>query len=561
MRAARCMCVNNAHEGCQVVEACTTFQQLLIVIFPASPGCSQQNVMFHQWAHLPVGTTNHIHMSSCLQKNYTYPPNPQATARLIFDLSEKQRAVDQAKADYWYLVDNVYIWNYAEVNKVVDSLKDFNFQNVVNNVLPFVTPALDMVSYSAYDSLIVGAGPKLPSFLATTLDLIHCMLPPKPCAPEPRVFIGEIGFPRRNAKGEGAYSAEAQASALMWYTAAAVAWGVSDVFYWQFYDNEVARTPVNTTTPTNSTTIRNVTTVYVTPTRPLSAPVAVRQSAVIQRSPTGVILRRPGNTTATGNSSTEAGALNLLNDTMLPDNTTGVYVMNSSGIFLLPGSTISPAAPQFLRGSSSQETGVPSSSSSTNNNSTTPLASSTASQRPTIIPTGAVLSATAGGLSFASTTRTSQRLTSPPGATAESAGVSAANATATYPNSTSGSIPDGSSGVFLVNGSGLILNPAYDSAGLIYDKVDNTPVQPPPGVVYRTFFRGFWMVDNAGVEQPTWLKTKEFFALAKAYLTSYQASSPAGSLPDSYTFRSWAVQTLVSLSNNSYPVPVVRKWQ
>ena len=61
-------------------------------------------------------------------------------------------------------------------------------------VVPYINPPIDFVSYSNWEieEARERAADELGPALHGALDFIACHLPPKPCVPEPRVFIGEV---------------------------------------------------------------------------------------------------------------------------------------------------------------------------------------------------------------------------------------------------------------------------------------------------------------------------------------------------------------------------------
>jgi len=88
--------------------------------------------------------------------------------------------------------------------------------------------------------------------LHAALDFINCHLPPKPCVPEPRTFIGEYGYFLRNKNctalmappvksGAGAHrptTPEIVMQRSMWHMAQAIAWGSPFTLFWELYSNE-----------------------------------------------------------------------------------------------------------------------------------------------------------------------------------------------------------------------------------------------------------------------------------------------------------------------------------
>jgi hypothetical protein len=86
-------------------------------------------------------------------------------------LNNRQQAVDDAKRDTSHT--NVYVFNYAEANRVRDAMENgpTNNERVINYVAPYVTN-LDYLSYSSYDAQNLDSAD-----LYATLDYMQEHLP------------------------------------------------------------------------------------------------------------------------------------------------------------------------------------------------------------------------------------------------------------------------------------------------------------------------------------------------------------------------------------------------
>ncbi|HEV2329136.1 MAG TPA: DUF2341 domain-containing protein [Verrucomicrobiae bacterium] len=105
-------------------------------------------------------------------------------------LNNRQKAVDDAKAATTY--SNVWVYNYAECNRVRDAMDNGtnNNERVINCVVPYVTN-LDYLSYSSYDAQNLSS-----SDLDATLNYMESMLPTNKATVNPgcRMWIGEYGW-------------------------------------------------------------------------------------------------------------------------------------------------------------------------------------------------------------------------------------------------------------------------------------------------------------------------------------------------------------------------------
>ncbi|MFA5292743.1 MAG: hypothetical protein WC496_06875 [Phycisphaerae bacterium] len=165
---------------------------------------------------------------------YENEPTELAIASTTDWLNTRQAAIDAAKKDTPH--ENVEIYNYLEVNIVIEAMK--GHKTITNSVLQNTN--IDYVSYSAYDAIypydanltfqqrLDAVGDKLTS----ALDYIESKLPPKNI-PGKRVFIGEYGYPL-----DCVGTPQAQKEASLAVAIPALQWGCPFVLYWEIYDNE-----------------------------------------------------------------------------------------------------------------------------------------------------------------------------------------------------------------------------------------------------------------------------------------------------------------------------------
>jgi hypothetical protein len=160
--------------------------------------------------------------------NTSTNPSPVAIQGMIDWLNNRQKAVDDAKAAIAHR--NVDVFNYAEVNRVLDATSgntNIN-QRAINRVVPFVTN-LDFVSYSSYDVMEASA-----ATLSATLDYMHSMLPTNKASvvPGERIWIGEYGW--------GSLDNATQEQNSRAYIQRLLNWnpGPRFILFWEIYDNE-----------------------------------------------------------------------------------------------------------------------------------------------------------------------------------------------------------------------------------------------------------------------------------------------------------------------------------
>jgi Concanavalin A-like lectin/glucanases superfamily/Domain of unknown function (DUF2341) len=162
--------------------------------------------------------------------NWTVNPNPATVSGMIGWLNNRQLAVDNAKAATVY--SNVFVYNYAECNRVQDAMNNGSNNNVrvIDDVVPYVTN-LDYLSYSSYDSQNLTA-----SGLYNTLNYMESMLPTNKASvvPGERMWIGEYGW--------GYESYAAQEPLTRAYIQRLLGWNYNGrclpfILFWEMYSN------------------------------------------------------------------------------------------------------------------------------------------------------------------------------------------------------------------------------------------------------------------------------------------------------------------------------------
>ncbi len=156
--------------------------------------------------------------------NVDYKPTDISINGMIEYYNARQNALEDAKNETPN--SDVEIYQYAEVNRVVDAMK--GEKRLTNYVLPYSN--VDYVSYSAYDGQM-----KSRSEFHAILNYIEKHLPVKEGIEGKRVYIGEYGIPAK----ELSYSKFKHESVNRNIMINAVSWGTPFVLYWELYNNEV----------------------------------------------------------------------------------------------------------------------------------------------------------------------------------------------------------------------------------------------------------------------------------------------------------------------------------
>ncbi|HCY42975.1 MAG TPA: hypothetical protein DHV48_16800 [Prolixibacteraceae bacterium] len=161
-----------------------------------------------------------------LLPNYdaNYVPSDVRLNGMIQWYRTRQNAVDQALKITSH--NNVEVFTYAEVNRVVDAIN--GKIRVVNKVLPFTN--VDYVSYSSYDAQSLSQ-----SEYNNVMNYIEGNLPKRDHIKGKRVFIGEMG---RSAM-DFSFSKTQHESVNRENIRKALAWGAPFVLYWETYNNEI----------------------------------------------------------------------------------------------------------------------------------------------------------------------------------------------------------------------------------------------------------------------------------------------------------------------------------
>lgn len=167
--------------------------------YNATDGAKDYNEMYALTQYLLTNYNNsgktfylgHWEGDGYLEVNgWTTNPPAITIQGMIGWLNNRQKAVDDAKAATVY--SNVWVYNYAECNRVRDAMlnNSNNNERVINCVVPYVTN-LDYLSYSSYDAQNLDS-----SDLYTTLNYMESMLPTNKATVVPgcRMWIGEYGW-------------------------------------------------------------------------------------------------------------------------------------------------------------------------------------------------------------------------------------------------------------------------------------------------------------------------------------------------------------------------------
>ena len=141
-------------------------------------------------------------------------------------LNTRQKAIEDAKRDTPH--ENIYVWGYAEANRVTDIYRD-NSERVINSVLPNLN-YLDYLSYSAYD--IQGlSGEKIKEYI----DYMDSMIPREKERERPKfTFVGETGAPAHLCGyNQERHNKENLEIFIKFFDA-----GINQILYWEMYSNE-----------------------------------------------------------------------------------------------------------------------------------------------------------------------------------------------------------------------------------------------------------------------------------------------------------------------------------
>lgn len=155
-------------------------------------------------------------------------PDPAAFERMIKWLNARQRGVTKARDEM--KAKNVFVYNAAEINLVVKSLKEGK-PNMVNKVLPFTN--LDLVSYSCYDASTPASDGNL-QLLSDAIKYIKLNMPDSSPYGNDNVYIGEYGMPENIFN---IFQLKAVFSNVM---NVGVQQKCPYIVYWQLYCNELA---------------------------------------------------------------------------------------------------------------------------------------------------------------------------------------------------------------------------------------------------------------------------------------------------------------------------------
>lgn len=162
---------------------------------------------------------------------WTTNPAPATISGMIGWLNNRQQAVDDAKAATPHT--NVFVYNYAECNRVRDAMENGtnNNQRVINYVVPYVTN-LDYLSYSSYDAQNLDT-----SDLYTTLNYMQAHIPTNKAGlvPGVRMWVSEYGW------GYDSYAAQEPLSRS--YIQRLLGWNyngqcLQQILFWEMYNNQ-----------------------------------------------------------------------------------------------------------------------------------------------------------------------------------------------------------------------------------------------------------------------------------------------------------------------------------
>jgi len=153
-------------------------------------------------------------------------PTPEAINGMIEWLNARQAGVNQAREEVG--LDGVWVYHAAEVNRVVDSMKEGN-PNLVNTVLTHTK--LDLVSYSAWDATTEYSEDS--QVFRNALDFIAANMPDSPDFGNRNVYVGEFGLP------ENKFPTEQIQKVIPNIVMTSLDWGCPYIIYWQLYCNEL----------------------------------------------------------------------------------------------------------------------------------------------------------------------------------------------------------------------------------------------------------------------------------------------------------------------------------
>ncbi|HZM05717.1 MAG TPA: DUF2341 domain-containing protein [Candidatus Saccharimonadales bacterium] len=174
---------------------------------------------------------------SVVVNGQSWATNPPAITiqRMIGWLNNRQQAVDDARRNTPHT--NVFVFNYAEANRVRDAMNNgpTNNERVINMVVPYVTN-LDYLSYSSYDSQNLAA-----SDLYATLDYMQGKLSTNKAAaiPGERIFVGEYGWGYLSAAAQEPLSRAYIQRLLGWSSAGEC---LPHILFWEIYNNQAPST-------------------------------------------------------------------------------------------------------------------------------------------------------------------------------------------------------------------------------------------------------------------------------------------------------------------------------
>jgi hypothetical protein len=165
--------------------------------------------------------------------NWATNPSAVTIQGMIGWLNDRQQAVDDAKKNTPYT--NVFVYNYAEANRVRDAMLNgpTNNQRVINMVVPYVTN-LDYLSYSSYDAENLDSVD-----LYATLNYMQSHLPSgkSGLVPGERMWIGEYGWGYDTPAAQEPLTRSYIQRLLNWQgTSGALQY----ILFWEIYNNQTS---------------------------------------------------------------------------------------------------------------------------------------------------------------------------------------------------------------------------------------------------------------------------------------------------------------------------------